>query len=213
MRGISRKWQNIVVMPNGVEFQNIDDACGTLFHTIADLVPVITLTWPPSRQPSLGTDGGQPFTHEFQLQLLHMGDVDRKWYLKQHEFTTSVQRCVSPSSSRCVLADITPGISRASRFSHSVSAKTRTPRIGATSTNAYHSLQRSFRILLCVSRCAYSHFHCACILKCAPTARSPHPSRTKVPRARASYRAACHRFSRAGGNARMPQGPSHQGPE
>jgi hypothetical protein len=102
LRSISRKWQNIVVMPDGVALQVIDDACGTLFHALADLAPVITLTWPPARQPSLGTEGGQPFTPEFQLQLMHMGDVERKWYLKQHEFTTSVQRCVSPfSSSLC----------------------------------------------------------------------------------------------------------------
>ncbi|KAF8267487.1 hypothetical protein EI94DRAFT_1730452 [Lactarius quietus] len=92
LRSISRRWQNIVSMPDGVAYQVIDDACATLYHALADLAPVITLTWPPARQPSLGTDGGQPYTAEFQLRLQHMGDVERKWYLKQHEFTTSVQR-------------------------------------------------------------------------------------------------------------------------
>lgn len=92
LRGIARKWQNIVVMPDGVALQVIDDACATLYHALANLVPVITLTWPLMRQPSLGTEGGQPLTAEFRLQLQHMGDVERKWYLKQHEFTVSLQR-------------------------------------------------------------------------------------------------------------------------
>ena len=99
LHSITRKWQNIVAMPDGVAWHVIDDACATLYHALADLAPVITLTWPPARQPSLGTEGGQPHSAEFQLQLQHMGDVERKWYLKQHEFTTSVQRCVRPSSS------------------------------------------------------------------------------------------------------------------
>jgi len=86
-------------MPDGVALDVIDDACAMLYHALADLAPVITLTWPPARQPSLGTEGGQPPTAEFQLQLQHMSDAERKWYLKQHEFTTSLQRCVSPSSS------------------------------------------------------------------------------------------------------------------
>lgn len=94
MRSISRKWQNIVVMPDGVALHVVEDACATLHDALADLAPVITLTWPPARQPSLGTDGGQPYTAEFQSQLLRMGDVERKWYLKQHEFTTSVQRYI-----------------------------------------------------------------------------------------------------------------------
>ena len=99
LHGIShREWQNIRVMPDGFAYRIIEDACGTLFHALEDLAPAITLTWPPARQPSLGTEGGQPYTPEFQQQLLHMGDVERKWYLKQHEFTTSVQRCVFSSS-------------------------------------------------------------------------------------------------------------------
>jgi hypothetical protein len=92
LRSISREWQNIVVMPDGFALGDIDDACATLYHALTDLAPVITLTWPPARQPSLGTEGGQPPTAEFQLQAQHMGDVERKWYLKQHEFTTSLQR-------------------------------------------------------------------------------------------------------------------------
>jgi hypothetical protein len=96
MRSISRKWRNIEVMPDGVALHVVEDACATLHDALVDLGPVITLTWPPSRQPSLGTDGGQPYTAEFQSQLLRMGDVERKWYLKQHEFTTSVQRYVRP---------------------------------------------------------------------------------------------------------------------
>jgi len=93
LRSISRKWQNIeAMMPGGVALHVIDDACETLHHALEDLAPVITLTWPPARQPSLGTDGGQPYTAEFQSQLQRMGDVERKWYLKQHEFTASIQR-------------------------------------------------------------------------------------------------------------------------
>ena len=99
LHGIShREWQNIRVMPDGFAYRIIEDACGALFHALEDLAPAITLTWPPARQPSLGTEGGQPYTPEFQQQLMHMGDVERKWYLKQHEFTTSVQRCVVSSS-------------------------------------------------------------------------------------------------------------------
>ena len=145
-------------MPDGFAYRIIEDACGTLFHALEDLAPAITLTWPPARQPSLGTEGGQPYTPEFQQQLMHMGDVERKWYLKQHEFTTSVQRCVV-SSSRFFLAEQSKqtGISRASHFSHNVSAKTQTPHIEAMSTNAYHSSRPNFRISRCVSRCARIH--------------------------------------------------------
>ena len=49
------------------------------------------------------------------------------------------------------------GISRASHFSHNVSAKTQTPHIEAMSTNAYHSSRPNFRISRCVSRCARIH--------------------------------------------------------
>lgn len=81
-------------MPGEIALCDIDDACGTLYHALTDLAPIITLTWPPARQPSLGTEGGQPPAVEFQHQLQHMTDAERKWYLKQHEFTTSLQRCV-----------------------------------------------------------------------------------------------------------------------
>ncbi|KAI9441052.1 hypothetical protein BJY52DRAFT_1320951 [Lactarius psammicola] len=92
LRKIARRWQNITVMPDGVGVGVIDDACEMLYHALSDLTPVISLTWPPARQPSLGTEGGQPPPAEFQLRLQHMSDSERKWYLKQHEFTTSLQR-------------------------------------------------------------------------------------------------------------------------
>ncbi|KAH9174396.1 hypothetical protein EDB89DRAFT_569248 [Lactarius sanguifluus] len=92
MRQIAREWQNITVMPDGVALSVIDDDLAMLYHALADLVPVITRTWPLVRQPSLNTEGGQPLPAEFQLHLQHMSDAERKWYLKQHEFTTSLQR-------------------------------------------------------------------------------------------------------------------------
>ncbi|KAH8984183.1 hypothetical protein EDB86DRAFT_3084735 [Lactarius hatsudake] len=95
MRQIARQWQNITVMPDGVALSVIDDDLAMLYHALADLVPVITLTWPPVRQSSLNTEGGQPLPAEFELHLQHMSDAERKWYLKQHEFTTSLQRNLS----------------------------------------------------------------------------------------------------------------------
>ncbi|KAI9441811.1 hypothetical protein H4582DRAFT_1413981 [Lactarius indigo] len=92
MHKIARSWQNITVMPDGVALSVIDDDCAMLYQALSDLAPVVTLTWPLVRQPSLGTEGGQPFPAEFQLHLQHMSDAERKWYLKQHEFTTSLQR-------------------------------------------------------------------------------------------------------------------------
>ncbi|KAH8994613.1 hypothetical protein EDB92DRAFT_2102576 [Lactarius akahatsu] len=99
MRKIAREWQNITVMPDGVALSVIDDDLAMLYHALSDLVPVITLTWPLVRQPSLNTEGGQPLPAEFQLHLQHMSDAERKWYLKQHEFTASLQR-YAPSSLR-----------------------------------------------------------------------------------------------------------------
>ncbi|SRR6266404_540161 len=92
MRGIARKWQNIVTIPDGVAFSDVDDACAILYQELEDLTPVITR--PTIRQPSLGTEGGQPLPAESQLRLLHMSDAERKWYLKQHEFTISLQRYI-----------------------------------------------------------------------------------------------------------------------
>ena len=139
-------------MPGEIALCDIDDACGTLYHALTDLAPIITLTWPPARQPSLGTEGGQPPAVEFQHQLQHMTDAERKWYLKQHEFTNSLQRCVRrPRYSPPGADHAHPGISHASRFSHSVSAKTRLLRARAMSTNAYPSSRPSFRISHCVS--------------------------------------------------------------
>ncbi|KAH9058241.1 hypothetical protein EDB87DRAFT_1627311 [Lactarius vividus] len=92
MRKIARKWQNITVMPDGVALSVIDDDLAMLDHALSDLAPVIMLTWPPVRQPSLNTEGGQPLPAEIQLRLQHMSDAERKWYLRQHEFTTSLQR-------------------------------------------------------------------------------------------------------------------------
>jgi len=81
-------------MPDGVALRDVEDDCAALYHALVDLSPVIVLTWPPIRQPSLGTEGGQPPAQEQLLYLNHLGEMERKWYLKQHEFTTSLQRCV-----------------------------------------------------------------------------------------------------------------------
>jgi hypothetical protein len=81
-------------MPDGVALHGVQDGCVALVNTLVNLMPIITLTWPPGRQPSLGTEGGQPLTHEQRLHLEHMSETEHKWYLKQHEFTTSLQRCV-----------------------------------------------------------------------------------------------------------------------
>ena len=91
---LSNKWQNVVMMPDGVALRDIEDDCAALYHTLVDVSPIIVLTWPPMRQPSLGTEGGQPPAQEQLLYLNHLGETERKWYLKQHEFTTSLQRCV-----------------------------------------------------------------------------------------------------------------------
>ena len=82
------------MMPDGVPLRDVEDGCTALYHTLVDLTPIIVLTWPPGRQPSLGTEGGQPPAREQQLHLKHMGETEHKWYLKQHEFTTSLQRYV-----------------------------------------------------------------------------------------------------------------------
>jgi hypothetical protein len=83
------------MMPDGVALRDVEDGCTALYHTLVDLSPIIMFTWPSGRQPSLGTEGGQPPAREQQLYLEHMGEREHKWYLKQHEFTTSLQRCVS----------------------------------------------------------------------------------------------------------------------
>ena len=82
------------MMPDGVALRDVEDDCAALNHALVDLSPIIVLTWPPMRQPSLGTEGGQPPAQEQLLYLNHLGETERKWYLKQHEFTTSLQRCV-----------------------------------------------------------------------------------------------------------------------
>jgi hypothetical protein len=94
LRNLANKWQNKVMMPDGVALGDVEDDCAALYHALADLTPIITLTWPLTRQPSLGTEGGQPPAQEHQFQLQHMSEIERKWYLKQHEFTTSLQRYV-----------------------------------------------------------------------------------------------------------------------
>ena len=81
-------------MPDGVALHDVQDGCVTLGTTLVNLTPIIMLAWPPGRQPSLGTEGGQPPTLEQQLHLEHMSETEHKWYLKQHEFTTSLQRYV-----------------------------------------------------------------------------------------------------------------------
>lgn len=90
---LANEWQNVVMMPDGVALHGVQDSCVALGITLVNLTPIIMLTWPPGRQPSLGTEGGQPPTHEQQLHLDHMSETEHKWYLKQHEFTTSLQRC------------------------------------------------------------------------------------------------------------------------
>ena len=81
------------MMPDGVALRDVEDDCAALYHALIDLAPIIVLTWPQVRQPSLATEGGQPLAAEM-LYLNHMSETERKWYLKQHEFTTSLQRCV-----------------------------------------------------------------------------------------------------------------------
>lgn len=81
------------MMPDGVALHSVQDSCVALANTLVNLTPIIMLTWPPGRQPSLGTEGGQSPTHEQQLHLEYMSETEHKWYLKQHEFTTSLQRC------------------------------------------------------------------------------------------------------------------------
>jgi hypothetical protein len=80
------------MMPDGVAPHGVRDGCVALSNTLVNLTPIITLTWPRGRQPSLGTEGGQPPAHEQQLHLEHMSETEHKWYLKQHEFTASLQR-------------------------------------------------------------------------------------------------------------------------
>jgi hypothetical protein len=87
----------VEMMPDGVALHDVEDDCSALYHTLVDLTPIIMFTWPPGRQPSLATEGGQPPTREQQLHLEHIGETEHKWYLKQHEFTTSLQRYVCSS--------------------------------------------------------------------------------------------------------------------
>jgi len=89
---LANKWQNVVMMPDGVALRGVEDGCVALANTLVDLRPIIMRTWPPGRQPSLDTEGGQPPAHEQRLHLEHMVETEHKWYLKQHEFTTSLQR-------------------------------------------------------------------------------------------------------------------------
>lgn len=89
---LANEWQTMEMMPDGVALRDVEDDCTALYHTLVDLTPIIMLAWPPGRQPSLATEGGQPPTREQQLHLEHMGETEHKWYLKQHEFTTSLQR-------------------------------------------------------------------------------------------------------------------------
>jgi len=89
---LANEWQNVVMMPDGVALRDVEDDCAALYHALVDLSPIIVLTWPPIRQRSLGTEGVQPPSQEQPLYLNHVGEMDRKWYLKQHEFTTSLQR-------------------------------------------------------------------------------------------------------------------------
>jgi hypothetical protein len=80
------------MMPDGVALHDVQVSCLALGNTLINLAPIITLTWPRERQPSLGTEGGQPPAHEQQSHLEQMSETEHKWYLKQHEFTTSLQR-------------------------------------------------------------------------------------------------------------------------
>jgi hypothetical protein len=89
---LANEWQNTVMMPDGVALHGVQDGCVALGTTLVNLTHIIILTWPPGRQPSLGTEGGQSPTHEQRLHLEHMSETEHKWYLKQHEFTTSLQR-------------------------------------------------------------------------------------------------------------------------
>lgn len=83
------------MMPDGVRLRDVEDDCMALYHAISDLSPTIVLTWPQTRRPSLGTEGGQPWAaREQQQHFERMGEIGHKWYLKQHEFTTSLQRYV-----------------------------------------------------------------------------------------------------------------------
>ena len=81
------------MMPDGVALHRVQDDCVALGNTLTSLKPIIKLIWPPGWQSSLGTENGQPQAHGQQLPLEHMSQTEHKWYLKQHEFTTSLQRC------------------------------------------------------------------------------------------------------------------------
>jgi hypothetical protein len=95
LRHLANEWHNVQMMPDGVALRDVEDDCTALYHTLVDLTPIIMLTWPSGRQPSLGTEG-QPPAREQLLHLEHMGEREHKWYLKQHEFTTSLQRYAYP---------------------------------------------------------------------------------------------------------------------
>jgi hypothetical protein len=90
---LANEWQNMIMMPDGIALRDVEDDCAALYHALVDVAPIVVLTWPQVRQPSLATEGGQPLATEV-LYLNHMGETERKWYLKQHEFTTSLQRYV-----------------------------------------------------------------------------------------------------------------------
>jgi len=83
-----------LMMPDGVALRNVEDSCAALYRALFELSPIILLTWPRMRQASLDTDGGQPSAREQQSHLEHMGETEKKWYIKQHKFTTSLQRSV-----------------------------------------------------------------------------------------------------------------------
>jgi len=99
----------------------------------------------------------------------------------------------------------TPGILHDPRFSRSVFAKIRMPRTGAMPRDAYHSARPSLRTLLYVSiygLVSFGPLRRLLVFNSICSARSPRPSRTKVPHTRASYRAACCRLLRTGGGPR-----------
>ncbi|KAI0264249.1 hypothetical protein BC834DRAFT_277332 [Gloeopeniophorella convolvens] len=88
---LSHEWQGISMMPDGVALGDVENECAAVYHTLSNLAPIVALTWPPTRHLSINTNGGQRVpTTEPPLQ--DMNDTERKWFLKQHEFTVSLQR-------------------------------------------------------------------------------------------------------------------------
>ncbi|KAH9959100.1 hypothetical protein BC827DRAFT_527653 [Russula dissimulans] len=92
LRNLTNEWQNVLMMPDGVAHRKVEDNCTALYRALFDLSPIIRLTWPPMRQASLDTEGGQPSAREQQSHLEQMSETGKKWYMKQHKFTTSLQR-------------------------------------------------------------------------------------------------------------------------